>query len=209
MHATFRPSGPVKVVMETKTRLRVRTGAGLAALALALGACGAPNGGGSGSGSGSGPDGPVAGTPGTGSGGGGGGEVVSPRPGMADVDPVEWDKVRLAEDGRTLWLRWWGGVAPCHVLDRIEVRLGHRVVIVTLLEGRVPGKEDVACPEMAQLKEAKTTLAQPLDGRRVVDGAKLGAALRNPDKCAAIKKCPLGLHPNSSSSVERPNQLHE
>ncbi|MBA3628603.1 MAG: hypothetical protein H0W55_02850 [Actinobacteria bacterium] len=193
MRATFRSSGSVKEIMPAKTNARVRTGAGLLALALALGGCGAPNGGASGSGSGgSGPDGPVAGTPGTGIGNGGGGGVVSPRPGMADVHPVEWDEVRLAEDDRSLWLKWWSGVEPCHVLDRIEVQVGPRVVIVTLLEGRVPGKEDVACPEMAQLKEAKATLAEPVDGRRVVDGAKLGA-LPDPDKCGpgqtALKRC--------------------
>ncbi|MBA2273395.1 MAG: hypothetical protein H0W21_05745 [Actinobacteria bacterium] len=186
--------------MKNKLSTRARTAAGLLVVVLALAACGAPKGSPAGSGSGGGgPDKPVSSTPGTGSDNGGGGEVVSPRPGMADAHPVEWDMVRLAEDGRSLWLRWWSGVGPCHVLDRFDVQVGHRVVMVTLFEGRVPGKEDVACPEMALLKEVEVTLAEPLDGRRVIDGAKL-AELRDPSRCGpgptASKKCPLGFHPN-------------
>ncbi len=201
MPATFRSSGTVEEIMKAKTNARVRTGAGLLTLALALGGCGAPNGGAAGSGSGgSGRDEPVTGAPGAGSDNGGGGEIVSPRPGMAEVHPVEWDKVRVGEDGRSVWLRWWSGVEPCHVLDRFEVQVGHRVVLVTLFEGRAPGKEDVVCPEVALLKEVEVTLAEPLDGRRVVDGAKL-RALRNPDKCGpgptTLKGCPLSLQPNS------------
>ncbi|MBA3349375.1 MAG: hypothetical protein H0T12_02355 [Actinobacteria bacterium] len=165
MPATFRSPGVVKEDMETKMNTRARTFAGLLTLTLFLGGCGSPGGGAAGSGGGgAGSDEPVAGAPGSGS--GGGGEVVSPRPGMAEVHPVKWDKVRLAEDGRSLWFRWWSGVEPCNVLDHVEVRISQHVVLVTLFEGKVPGKEDVVCPEMAQLKEVKVTLAKPLDGKR-------------------------------------------
>lgn len=176
-------------------------------MALALGGCGAPEASPAGpGGAGAGPDSSVSNTPGTGSDNGGGGEVVSPRPGMAGVHPVEWDIVRLAEDGRSLWLRWWGGAEPCHVLDHVDVQAGRRVIMITLFEGHVPGKEDVACPEMALLKEVEVALTDPLDGRKVVDGAKL-AALRDSVRCGpgltALKKCPLLFDRNPG--VQRPH----
>ena len=193
-------------VMSTRAT-RARTAAGLLILALALGGCGAPEASPAGpGGGGAGPDGSVSNTPGTGSDNGGGGEVVSPRPGMAGVHPIEWDIVRLARDGRSLWLRWWGGAEPCHVLDRVDVQAGRRVIMITLFEGHVPGQEDVACPEMALLKEVEVALTDPLDGRKVIDGAKL-AALRDSTRCGpgriALKKCPLWFDPESR--IERPH----
>lgn len=177
------------------------------ALTLALGGCGAPSGGAAGSGSeGKGPDTPVTSTPGTGSDNRRKAEVVSPRPGTADVHPVQWGKVRLAEDGRSLRVRWWSGVEPCHVLDHVEVQVDHRVVLVTLFEGRDPDKKDAFCNDMALLKEVRVTLAEPLDGRRVIDGAK-SKAFQNPDKCgpgpSSRKRCPLSPHP--SPAIQRPN----
>ncbi len=75
-------------------------------------------------------------------------------------------------DDRTLAVRFWDGVAPCHVLDRVEVAEGHDRVVVTLYTGRAPGAEDVACIELAVLKEVRVHLDAPLAGREVVDGAE-------------------------------------
>ena len=213
VRGTFRPRRSVKRDMKAKRRIRgLTTGrtmaaAGLLTLALALAGCGTPDGGPVGSGdSGAGSDNSVSDTPQPGPNKGGGGEVVTPRPGMAGVHPVEWDIVRLADDGDSLWVRWWSGVEPCHVLDRVDVQAGRRVIMVSLFEGHVPGRQDVACPEMALLKEVEVAFTQPLDGRKIIDGAKL-AELRDSTRCGpgrtAVKKCRLLF--DSSAGVERPH----
>lgn len=191
--------------MKNKMDTGPRLAAGLLTLTLtiALAGCGTPNEGDAGArGSG---DTPVTDSPGGNPGTGGGPEVVSPTPGTAGAEPVEWDKVRLDKDGRSLWVRWWSGVEPCYVLDRVEVQVDHRVVMITLWEGHDPDRKEVACPEMAVLKETKVSLSQPLDDRGVFDGARL-EAMRDPKKCKpdlpSIVKCPLVLHPNPR--VQRP-----
>jgi hypothetical protein len=121
------------------------------------------------------PDTPVAGCPDD------GGDVpipksspVTPRPGMADVRAIGWDRVDVSGDGRTLTVHFWSGVEPCSVLDRVDVRYGDDAVTITLFEGHDPSAddEDVACIEIAVAKSVTITLDEPLAGRDVVDGAE-------------------------------------
>ena len=189
--------------MKTQVNPRGRLVVALLTVALAMAGCGAPGEGAAGSGNGGrGQDTPASGPPGRDSGTGDRAQSVWPRPGTEGVKPVEWDRIRPAEDGHSLLVQWWSGIEPCYVLDRVEVHVDHRVVVVTLFEGRERSKKDVACPEVAVLKETKVTLEEPVDGRRIFDGAKI--ATWDPGKCPvelSLKKCPLSVPP---SSIERP-----
>ncbi len=144
-----------------------------------LGACGAPSdiagsspGGGSqpSSGSGTAPDTPVTGGGGAAPGGKAKPERVEPRPGMAGVMPLAWEKVK-ARGPRALDVFFWSGVEPCYVLDRVEVKETPGKVEITLFQGHDPQDEDTACIEIAVRKVVRVKLDSPLDGRDVVDGA--------------------------------------
>ncbi|WP_239137893.1 hypothetical protein [Sphaerisporangium rufum] len=83
---------------------------------------------------------------------------------------VPWEKAEPLDGGRRLRILWWSGVEPCHVLDRVALRETGTRVTVTLYEGHT--RENVACIEMAVRKSTEVTLKQPVDGRKVVDGAR-------------------------------------
>jgi len=100
----------------------------------------------------------------------GGPTLVTPRPGMAGVRPVPWQ--RAVPDGdRALVVTWTSGVEPCSVLDSVRVSYAARTVTVTLREGHDPAAGDVACIEIARETAVRVSLAEPLRGRTVVDGA--------------------------------------
>jgi len=98
-------------------------------------------------------------------------QVVEPRPGMVDVIPTAFDTATIGDDDRTLTITFWGGIEPCSVLDHVDVREGPTAVTVTLYQGSDPNAGDVACIEIAVLKQVTVTLEHPLDGRDIVDGA--------------------------------------
>jgi hypothetical protein len=98
-------------------------------------------------------------------------QIVTPRPGMADLHPVGWH--RATARGATVLVRFWSGVEPCYVLDHVEVVESSRRVVITLYEGHDPHAGDVACIEIAQLKAVEVQLDRPLGDRRLVDGSSL------------------------------------
>ena len=98
-------------------------------------------------------------------------QVVEPRAGMVGVTPTAFDTARIGDDDVTLTITFWAGVEPCSVLDHVDVREGPAAVTVTLYQGSDPNAGDVACPEIAMLKQVSVTLDQPLAGRDIVDGA--------------------------------------
>ena len=65
--------------------------------------------------------------------------------------------------------RFYMGVEPCNLLERVEVRYGDRVVAVGAFVGAPPDSGDVACIEIAELRAVRITLEEPLRGRRLVD----------------------------------------
>ncbi len=85
---------------------------------------------------------------------------------------IPWTSATPSADGTSLTLVWWSGVAPCTVLDRVEVEEAAKRVTVTIYEGRDPHFPDTACIEIAVEKTTTVRLSAPLDGREVVDGAK-------------------------------------
>jgi hypothetical protein len=98
-------------------------------------------------------------------------QIVEPTPGMTDVRPTPFDMATIGEDDRTLAITFWSGVEPCSVLDHVEVVEGPRAVTVTLFQGSDPSAGQVACIDIAALKQVTVTLDQPLAGRDIVDGA--------------------------------------
>ncbi|MGH2818337.1 MAG: hypothetical protein ACRDJS_07765 [Actinomycetota bacterium] len=146
----------------------------LATLAMAaFCACGSPEEVGSpgAGGDGASPDAPISSTPGGSNDQPAKYRLVAPRSGMADVHPIRWQSIRKV-NRRTLLVRFTSGVEPCYVLDHVDVEYGNRHVAITLFEGHDPEEEDVACIEIAELKQVRVELAEGLDGRRVTDGAR-------------------------------------
>jgi hypothetical protein len=107
------------------------------------------------------PSGPPTATPST----------VSPTPGMVNVMPTTFDTATIGDDGVTLTIRFWSGFEPCSVLDHVDVAYATDAVTVTLFQGNDPTADNVACPDIAVLKQTTITLDQPLAGRSIVDGA--------------------------------------
>jgi hypothetical protein len=91
-------------------------------------------------------------------------------PGAVDLRPRPFDSAEALGDGR-LAVRFWGGVAPCSVVGRVDVEETAERVTVTLFTGRQPTPEPVACIELAVYQEVVVDLAAPVGDRAVVDGA--------------------------------------
>jgi hypothetical protein len=98
-------------------------------------------------------------------------QVVAPTPGMADVSPRPFDTATVGDDDRTLNIDFWSGVAPCDVLDHVDVAYGADSVTVTLFAGHDPSAGDVACIDIAQFERVVVRLEQPINGRTIIDGA--------------------------------------
>lgn len=100
---------------------------------------------------------------------------IAPRPGMAGVHPIPWEHVDVAQDDRTLTVSYTTGVAPCYVLDHVDVAATATTVTVTLYQGHDPGSKGVACIDIGVFASVSEVLAEPLAGRRIVDGAAKSA----------------------------------
>ena len=97
-------------------------------------------------------------------------QIVEPTPGMINVNPTAFDAATIGDDDITLTITFWSGVEPCAVLDHVDVAYGTDAVTVTLYQGSDPNAGDVACIEIAVLKQVTVTLNQPLAARDIVDG---------------------------------------
>ena len=62
----------------------------------------------------------------------------------------------------------WGEGVPD---DHVAIAYGTDTVTFTLFQGSDPTAGQVACPDIAVLKQTTITLDQPLAGRTIVDGA--------------------------------------
>ncbi len=80
-----------------------------------------------------------------------------------------WDGYTVGADGATLTFTYYAGVEPCSVFDSIVADEGADSVRVTIYEHS--GPDGVACIMIAELKSATVTLAAPLGGRQLIDGA--------------------------------------
>ncbi len=80
--------------------------------------------------------------------------IETPVPGQRDPAPVNVWKIEPSIDGRdvTVLLSWWSGVAPCSVLDSVEITRAGTMIGLTPREGSDPAAGDqVACPDIAML----------------------------------------------------------
>ncbi|MGH8902681.1 MAG: hypothetical protein ACRDYA_13645 [Egibacteraceae bacterium] len=99
-------------------------------------------------------------------------QQVEPRPGMADAEPVAWDRYEAGEDGRTLQVFWASGPQPCFVLDHVGLVQSAEAVTVTVHEGRDPEvPAGTPCLTILVTKTTAVVLDAPLGDRKVIDGA--------------------------------------
>jgi len=88
---------------------------------------------------------------------------------MDDVRRIAWRRAEV-RDERTVRVHYESGVAPCSVLDRVEVQYG-AVITITLFEGSDPQFKDAVCIMIAQFKAVDVALSEPVRGRTIVDGS--------------------------------------
>ena len=95
--------------------------------------------------------------------GGGGGDpadgsrpsIETPVPGQLNPVPVSvWKMVPSVDGGHVaVLLSWWSGVAPCSVLDSVDVTRDGTTITMTPREGADPtAGNQVACPAIAMLR---------------------------------------------------------
>ncbi|MGH7541787.1 MAG: hypothetical protein ACRELC_12380 [Gemmatimonadota bacterium] len=96
---------------------------------------------------------------------------VEPTPGMAGVRPHAFDRAVVGDDGTVVTVFYWSGIEPCSILDHVDVAYGAGAVTITLFEGHDASAGDAASIEIALLEEVVIRLDEPVDGRRIVDGA--------------------------------------
>ena len=100
----------------------------------------------------------------------GGARVVTPTPGLDGVVNAAIDSVvARAED--ELEVRFYGGVAECYGVDRVEVTETDAEVTISVFTGSLPEAAGRACIEIAELQAVVVDLDAPLAGRAVVDGS--------------------------------------
>lgn len=152
---------------------RVAAVVALAAALLLLAACGDDD---TEVGAPSGPDGrattvpgdaPVTGPPLDGP--GSGATRVEPDPSAVDARPVPFDPATAVASDVGVVVQFESGVAPCYVLQRVEVTETPDTVEIGLFVGTQAGAEDAVCIEIAQLYEVEVPLDAPLGDRTVVD----------------------------------------
>ena len=98
-----------------------------------------------------------------------GANLLVPKPGQLDPNPVSVAGLTVSVDGRQVSVRltWWSGVEPCYVLDSVGVARDGQTIVLTAIEGH--GPERVACIEIAQLKATIVDLGELEPGTYVID----------------------------------------
>lgn len=88
-----------------------------------------------------------------------------------DPVAVRWVKAEPVSAGRGLVVTWRSGVAPCRVLDRVDVLYQPHILQVTLYEGADPATPDPVCAQILVTKSTMVRLSEPVHNRKIVDGA--------------------------------------
>jgi len=90
--------------------------------------------------------------------------IVIPKPGRLNPHPVAPTALASSVDGRHVLVKvtWYGGVAPCSVLDSVTVARSANTIQLTVLEGA--DEADAICPEIAMLKATIVDLGELAPG---------------------------------------------
>jgi hypothetical protein len=86
--------------------------------------------------------------------------LVVPEPGRQNPHPVAPTLLQASVDGRRVLVKisWYGGVAPCSVLDSVRVDKGAGTIALTVIEG---SSDLIAiCPALAMLKATIVDLGE-------------------------------------------------
>ena len=102
--------------------------------------------------------------------GSGGAAIVTPTPGLGNVNPTAIDSAASTADDK-LEVRFYNGVQACYGVDRVEVEETDADVTVTVFTGTLPGDGDRVCIDLAELQAVAVRLDAPLAGRALVDGS--------------------------------------
>jgi hypothetical protein len=91
-------------------------------------------------------------------------ELVVPKPGQADVHPVLPEKLQASVNGNKALVKvsWYGGVAPCSILDSVKVARSGTDIAISLFEGS--GDTNTICIEIAVLKATIVDLGELAPG---------------------------------------------
>jgi len=119
------------------------------------------------------PDDPVSDSPEPGGGGGTDSMKamrVMAHDGLVDVTQHRYEKTKVAGSGETLDIYFWDGIEQCGGVDHAHLTYEPDKVTVNLFIGRNPEAE--VCTEQAVYKVFTVDLAEPLDGRKLVDGSR-------------------------------------
>jgi hypothetical protein len=86
--------------------------------------------------------------------------LVVPEPGRQNPHPVAPTRLQASVDGRHVLVKisWYGGVAPCSVLDSVRVDKGEGTIALTVIEGS--SDLTAICPDLAMLKAAIVDLGE-------------------------------------------------
>lgn len=146
---------------------------GLLVSALVLAACGGTENTGSRSKPPADPNAPITGPPGggdTGDGlGAGNPQIVTPRQGLANIHPIDWDQADVSDDDRKVRVQFYDGIEECYGLADLKVEYRKDSIVVSLFGGTVPNAG--VCIEIAVLKGVIVELTEAVGGRQIIDGA--------------------------------------
>ncbi len=94
--------------------------------------------------------------------------IVLAEPGRLDVHPIGATRVAASATGRRVTARvsWWSGVAPCSVLDSVNVVKTGADIVLTVREGA--DRRGVACIELAMFKATLVDLGELAPGTYTV-----------------------------------------
>jgi len=90
--------------------------------------------------------------------------------GLVDARPHSYEEAKVVDSGEAVDIYFWDGIEECGGVDHVHLGYGAETVTVNLFIGRNPEAE--VCTEQAVYKVFTVDLDEPLDGRKLVDGAR-------------------------------------
>jgi hypothetical protein len=90
--------------------------------------------------------------------------------GLVDVRPHRYEEAKVVGSGDAIDIYFWDGIEECTGVDHASLAYGAEKVTVNLFTGRNPETE--VCTEQAVYKVFRVELTEPLEGRKLVDGAR-------------------------------------